>query len=343
MLTLKNMDYTTLKPAMFYDAVGDGYVKCRLCAHSCKIPPDSFGACGVRINAHGTLYALTFGCAISKAKDPIEKKPLFHFYPGSHSLSIATPGCNFECSFCQNYSISQVQAQLPDIFIDPHNIVTSAKSNSCASISFTYTEPTIFYEYAYTIGIEAKKHGIKNVFVSNGYMSRETANHAKSFIDAINIDLKFFNNKTYKKLCKGSLEPVLNTIQTMYDNGIWVEITTLIIPKINDSREELNKIAEFIAKVSPDIPWHISRFHPDYKLKNAACTPESSLSLAYEAGKSAGLNYIYSGNVPGHPLESTYCPGCRKMLIERFGYFIKQNTISNNKCPYCKYIIKGFY
>ncbi|MEW6042230.1 MAG: AmmeMemoRadiSam system radical SAM enzyme, partial [Elusimicrobiota bacterium] len=327
------MEKSNLYQALNYEPLENNKVRCKLCSHYCSIAPEKYGMCGVRINSNGILYTLTFGRAVSIANDPIEKKPLFHFYPGSRSLSLATFGCNFKCEFCQNHSISQVRNKIHDIFTPPEHIIKMATHYKCHSISYTYSEPIVFYEYAYTIGVTARENNIKNVFVTNGFMSPETIEHAKFFLDAANVDLKFFNNETYKTLCGGALEPVLHSIKMLYNYNIWIEITTLIIPGINDSEKELTQIAEFISSVSPNIPWHISRFHPDYKMLDREWTSLETLNNAYRIAKRVGLKYIFLGNVPGDPSENTFCPNCKSILIERCGYHIVKNSLHDNLCP----------
>ena len=289
-----------IKQAMFYDKLGDGKVQCNLCAHQCKIAPDSSGICGVRKNKDGELYTLVYGDVIASHVDPIEKKPIYHFLPGSYSYSIATIGCNFKCSFCQNWEISQVskrQNTLSGHELMPEEVVREAKKNDCKSISYTYTEPTIFFEYAYETAKLAKKEGLYNIFVTNGYMTKETLNVIKPYLDAANIDLKSFREDFYKEMCGAHLKPVLDTIELMKKLGIWIEITTLVVTGKNDSDNEFKDIAEFIANLDPDIPWHISRFHPDFKYLEGKPTPIDALKRARDIGKKAGLRNIHLGNV----------------------------------------------
>ena len=289
-----------IKQAMLYDKLDNGRVKCNLCAHCCKISPDSSGICGVRKNKDGELYTLVYGDVIASHVDPIEKKPIYHFLPGSYSYSIATIGCNFKCSFCQNWEISQVskrQNTLSGHELMPEEVVREAKKNDCKSISYTYTEPTIFFEYAYETAKLAKKEGLYNIFVTNGYMTKETLNVIKPYLDAANIDLKSFREDFYKEMCGAHLKPVLDTIELMKKLGIWIEITTLVVTGKNDSDNEFKDIAEFIANIDPDIPWHISRFHPDFKYLEGKPTPIDALKRARDIGKKAGLRNIHLGNV----------------------------------------------
>ncbi len=289
------------KEAYFWEKKKDDKVQCLLCAHNCRIRKGYFGQCGMRQNIDGALYTYTYGKIIAANVDSIEKKPLYHFLPGTYSYSIATPGCNFKCGFCQNWTISQISKQNGDdsgYDVTPAEVVEDAIINKCKSISYTYTEPTIFYEFARDVAIEAKEKDLKNVFVTNGFMTENVIKDAISFLDAANIDLKAFNDETYRKVFGGRLSPVLDSIIAMKNAGIWVELTTLIVPGMNDTKEELTSIAEFIRGVNKNIPWHISRFHPAYKYDKTGVTPLSTLKEAYDIGKNAGLKNVYLGNVP---------------------------------------------
>jgi pyruvate formate lyase activating enzyme len=336
-----------MKEAMFYEKLEDKLVNCDLCSHRCRRIADSKrGICGVRENRDGKLYSLVYGKAVARNIDPIEKKPLFNFLPGSRSYSIATVGCNFRCENCQNYDISQLPKERGIIVgqdVSPEEIVSAAKRNNCESIAYTYTEPTIFFEYAYDTAKHAKKEGIKNVFVTNGYITPEALKEISPYLDAANIDLKSFSDEFYRKRCGARLKPVLDSIRLYKSLGIWTEITTLIIPTLNDSEEELRKIAEFIGEVGEDTPWHISQFYPTYKLIDLPRTPVATLRKAREIGLEAGLKYVYEGNVPGEDGENTYCPNCGKLLIHRFGYHIKENKIKNSACTYCGAKIDGIH
>jgi len=336
-----------LKEAMFYEKLEDNLVNCNLCSHRCRRIADSKrGICGVRENRDGKLYSLVYGKAVAMSVDPIEKKPLFNFLPGSRSYSIATVGCNFRCDNCQNYDISQLPKERniivgPDV--SPEEIVSAAKRSNCASIAYTYSEPTIFFEYAYDIAKLARKEGLKNVFVTNGYITPEALREISPYLDAANIDLKSFSDEFYRKSCGARLQPVLDSIRLYKSLGIWIEITTLIIPTLNDSEEELQKIAGFIKEVGEDTPWHITQFHPMYKLPDLPRTPVSTLRKARQIGLEAGLRYVYEGNVPGETGENTFCHNCGKPLIRRFGYSIQENKIKNSACTYCGTKIDGLY
>ncbi|MBI5182881.1 MAG: AmmeMemoRadiSam system radical SAM enzyme [Nitrospinae bacterium] len=333
-----------MKEAIFYEKRDENKVRCSLCSHRCIIKEDKRGICGVRENRNGTLYTLVYDKVISQNVDPIEKKPIFHLYPGSSSFSIATVGCSFKCQHCQNYQISQMSKDKGIIIgnkVTPKEIVESAKRSGCKSISYTYTEPTIFYELAYETAILATEQGIMNVFVTNGYITPEALTTIHPYLHAANIDLKAFNDHFYRKICGARLQPVLDSIRLYKKLGIWIEITTLIIPTYNDSEEELRKIAEFIKDVGEDIPWHVTQFYSTYKLLGLPRTSIKSLNKAREMGLKLGLRYVYEGNVPGSEGESTYCYNCHELLIRRYGYTISQNNIISSQCPKCNAKIDG--
>ncbi|HTZ11080.1 MAG TPA: AmmeMemoRadiSam system radical SAM enzyme [Candidatus Margulisiibacteriota bacterium] len=335
-----------MKEALLYDKEDGNSVRCYLCSHHCKIADGDFGFCAVRQNKGGILYAHSYGRVIAAHVDPIEKKPLYHFLPGSRSFSIATIGCNFRCGFCQNWEISQRSFAREDIsenaLIEPEEIVAEALKNKCLSISYTYTEPTIFFEYALDISKLAEEKGLRNTFITNGYMTREALKVIKPYLDAANVDLKFFREDSYRKICSASLKPVLDSIRYMKDMGVWVEITTLVVPGKNDSEEELGGIVGFIAGVDKDIPWHISRFHPDYKFTGYNSTPEGTLKRAQELGRAAGLTYIYVGNTQGLG-DDTICPSCRRALIRREVFSVLEYNIKGGKCPFCNALIPGVF
>ena len=336
-----------LKQAVLWEAEEDKKVRCKLCNWRCLIDEGKLGRCCVRKNIDGVLYSLNYNKVCSANPDPIEKKPLFHFQPGTSSFSIATMGCNFRCSFCQNWQISQAaieDGRINGQTISPDKIVEAAVRYDCKSIAYTYTEPTIFMELCNDCGRLAKEKGLANVFVSNGFMSREAIDFAGEWLNGINVDLKSFSEDYYKRLCKASLQPVLDTISYIANQtNIWLEITTLLVPGENDSEDELKRLADFIvSKLGPDVPWHISRFRPDYKYTDSGPTPVSTLERAGQIGKSAGLHYIYLGNVPGAKAESTFCYKCGRVLIERVGYHISANHITNSCCPDCGTNIAGF-
>lgn len=336
-----------VREAMLYEQGPRGRLVCNLCEHRCKIGDGRAGICGVRENRGGRLYTLVYGLVIAGHADPIEKKPLFHFAPGSKSMSIATPGCNFHCSFCQNWSISQAtkgagaRLRSSSEALSPQDLVRISRGEGCLSISYTYTEPTIFFEYALETAKLASAVGLRNVFVTNGYMTPEALDAIHPHLHAANVDLKAFEDRTYRRLIGGTLEPVLKSIKTMKAQGVWLEVTTLVIPTVNDSDGELRDIAEFIASVGPEIPWHISAFHPSHNLLNLPPTPVKALVRAMQIGKESGLRYVYTGNVPGHEGEHTLCHSCGALLIKRFGFHVNENRVVNGACPECAARIDG--
>lgn len=335
-----------MKEALLYEKLDNKQVDCYLCSHHCRITQGNFGFCGVRQNIEGVLYTHVYGKPIAMHVDPIEKKPLYHFLPGSFSFSIAAMGCNFQCGFCQNWEISQARVRDGNDAgreqVQPEEIVRLALKNKCGSISYTYTEPTIFFEYALDTAKLAKEKGLSNNFVTNGFMTKECLEMIEPYLDAANVDLKFFRDESYRTVCKGALQPVLNSIRLMLKLNIWVEVTTLIIPGENDSQEELRGIAEFIASVDKDIPWHISRFHPDYKFTQYEDTPAETLKKAQKIGYEAGLSYIYVGNVYGWG-NDTHCPHCKKLLIKREIFSVLEYNIKEGKCAFCNTVIPGVF
>jgi len=336
-----------MREAMLYEGSGEGRVRCRLCPHGCVIRDGGRGLCGVRENRDGKLYSLVYGKLCAANVDPIEKKPLYHFLPGSASYSVSAVGCNFRCMHCQNWEISQAPKDGGRIYgedTSPEEIVANARSCGCKSVSYTYTEPTVFMEYALDTSKAAREAGLRNVFVSNGYMSGEAVELITPHLDADNVDLKAYTEKFYREVCGASLEPVLRTLKDLVGRGVWVEVTTLIIPSLNDSEGELREIAEFISgELGVHVPWHVSRFHPDYKLTGLPATDVNAVSEAVEIGRKAGLKYVYGGNVPHGGYENTYCPGCGEVLIERRGFTIVRNVIGSGVCPKCYSQIEGVW
>jgi len=329
-----------MKEVYLYKKLNEKKVQCNTCAHQCIIAPNKRGICGVRENINGKLYALNYGKAIALHIDPIEKKPFYHFLPGTQSLSIATVGCNFACANCQNWDISQgfkKTKEIPGEELPPEEIVNIALKNNLPSISYTYTEPTIFLEYALDTMKLAKKKGLKNNFVSNGFMSGESAKLVIPYLDANNIDIKSFSDKFYRENCQARLQPVLDTAKLMKKSGVWVEITTLIIPTLSDDMKMIKEIAKFIYKeLGPETPWHISQFCGaiSWKLQHIPNTPIETLEKAYKIGKEVGLKYVYLGNVPGHKAENTYCSKCGTLVINRINYMVHRLD-KNGKCPKC--------
>ncbi len=335
-----------MREALLYERLEDDAVLCRLCAHRCRIPGGKRGLCGVRENRSGTLYSLVYGKAIALNADPIEKKPLFHFLPGTQALSVATAGCNMTCLHCQNADISQSPREtgrIPGREVSPEELVSAARRSGCRSIAYTYTEPTIFFEYAIDTARRAAEEGIKNVFVTNGYMTGEALEMLSPVLDAANVDLKSFRDEFYREICGARLQPVLETIRKMPESGIWLEVTTLVIPGHNDSEEELGEIAGFLAGLDPAIPWHVSGFFPTYRLLDAPPTPAATLKKAREIGRAAGLHHVYTGNLPGDDGENTYCPKCGKKIVERNGYRLGAVNIRDGRCAYCSAPVEGVW
>ncbi|MFP3982164.1 MAG: AmmeMemoRadiSam system radical SAM enzyme [Desulfurivibrionaceae bacterium] len=335
-----------IKEAMLYKKLDNEEVRCYLCSHHCRIEAGKTGFCRVRQNQGGTLYSMVFGRVIARNIDPIEKKPLYHFLPGSGAYSVGTVGCNFRCSFCQNWRISQPEELSGDeerlgIPLSPDQAVAEAEEANCQSIAYTYTEPTIFFEYAYETAKLAREAGLKNIFVTNGYMSHQALETISPYLDAANVDLKAWRDEYYQNLCQARLKPVIKTIKNMHDLGIWLEVTTLLIPGENDSREELEGLTAFLAELDRDIPWHISAFHPAYKFDGKRSTPLQSLEQAREIGDRAGLHYIYLGNVPA--TNNTSCPQCGETVVERRGGLTERVRIDKGKCPGCSSEIKGVW
>lgn len=331
-----------MKESYLYKKLKNGNIQCNTCSHKCFVLPEKYGICGVRKNIDGKLYALNYGKAISSSIDPIEKKPLFHFLPGTHSLSIATVGCNLCCQNCQNWQISQLvkndKSHL-DIKQDlsPNKIVEFAVENKCPSISYTYTEPTIFLEYALDTMKLAKEKGIKNIWITNGFMSKETLELISSYLDTANVDIKSFDDEFYRNICGAKVGPILENLKWMKKNKIWIEITTLIIPGFSDNKIMLENIANFIFnELGSETPWHISAFSGalSYKMQNIPDTPIETIYKIYDIGKKAGLKYIYAGNIPENSKENTYCPKCNELAIERIGFYVKRFD-EKGKCNKC--------
>ena len=332
--------------AKFYQSGQQGEIVCGLCSHGCHIKEGERGICGVRENLNNRLYSLVYGRLVADHVDPIEKKPLFHFLPDSRSYSIATVGCNFFCQHCQNFEISQYPHRNHGAITGheqtPQEVVRKAQQAGCASISYTYVEPTIFYEFAYDCAAAAHEQQLKNVFVSNGYMRPAVTRELAPLLDGINIDIKAFTDDFYKKVCRARLQPVLDTVQLMHQLGVWVEVTTLLIPGLNDSDEELRDIAGFVKSVDPGIPWHVTGFYPTFKMTDRPSTPLERLQRAREIGLEQGLRFVYAGNRPGQGGENTCCPACGMELISRAGYIISQNTLKNGCCS-CGEKIEGVW
>lgn len=352
--------------ARYYTPLPNGKVLCTLCPHDCRIPDGARGACAVRVNRGGRLYTLAYDKVVSRAVEPVEKKPLFHFHPGATAYSIGTVGCNMRCSFCQNWEISQwakehlpkggsgadgeevicpplaeMEREVAGEPVTPRGIVDAALAAGASAIAYTYTEPTIFYELAYDTALLAREQGMKNIFVSNGFISEVPLRELAQVLDAANIDLKFFRDASYRHISRARLEPVLQAIRLYRELGVWLEVTTLVIPGVNDSDEELRDIATFVRSVGEAVPWHVSQFFPAWRMLDRPVTPVETLRRAARIGREAGLRYVYEGNVPGEKGESTFRYRCGSLLIERYGFHVRANHIRNGACPECGAPIDG--
>jgi len=337
-----------MKKAVLFTKKKNNVVRCTACNHFCIISPGETGICGVRQNRDGELYLLIYGLTSGVQIDPIEKKPLFHFLPKADVFSIGTIGCNFACDFCQNAWMSQCTKddtiECPPLApFPPEKIVNYCIKKDIPIIAYTFNEPAIFFEYTLDTAKLAHKKGIKNIYISNGYESKKAIDLIAPYLDGINIDLKAFTEEFYRKRCKAKLQPVLDNIKHYHEKGIWIEITTLIIPGENDSTQELQKIAKFIAEISPSIPWHITKFSPAYKMEDTPETPEETLHRAHEIGKKTGLKYVYAGNIVSEDLHSTYCPKCSTIVIQRDWGYVKVANLKNGNCLKCGTKIEGVW
>lgn len=329
--------------ALHWEDAGSKRVRCTLCPRECVVADRERGTCGVRENKGGVYYTLVHSNPCSLHNDPIEKKPLFHYRPGTMAFSLATAGCNIECRFCQNWQISQFRPeQVPSRPNTPLQIVESAKAVGSRSIAFTYSEPVVFYEYMRDICLAARDTGIGRVMISNGYINEKPLKELLPHMDAIKIDFKAFSESFYKDVCSAHLRPVLDTLVRIREAGVWLELVVLLVPTLNDSPKELGAMCRWIVqKLGMDVPLHFTRFHSMYKIQNLPPTPVATLEKACRIAKDAGIHYAYAGNVPGHPFEDTLCPGCGGLLIKRDGYFIEKNSIKSGKCPKCHRAIAG--
>ncbi|MFA6033385.1 MAG: AmmeMemoRadiSam system radical SAM enzyme [Myxococcota bacterium] len=332
--------------ALIFSEVAGGAVRCGVCPHGCIVKDGATGVCGVRRNDGGVLNALNHGLLVAMGDDPIEKKPLFHFKPGSHSFSIAAAGCNLRCAHCQNWRISQWPVMnpgrtIPGDSVAAADVVSAALERGCSSISYTYTEPAMFVEYALEVMALARDSLLANVFVTNGYISKGCVSRVAPLLDAANVDLKSSSDDFYRHQCGGRVAPVKDTIAALHAAGVWVEVTTLIIPGLNDSDSDIRDVAGFIAGVSIDIPWHVSAFHPDFRTTGIPRTPAASVKRAMDAGMEAGLRYIYGGNLAGEVGEDTACPSCATTLVHREGFSVLANRVTNGCCPVCGAAVAG--
>lgn len=333
------------REALYYEKIDEQTVQCELCPRRCLLMEGMRGFCRVRQSEGGKLYTLVYGNPCSYHIDPVEKKPIYHMLPATSALSIATAGCNLRCKFCQNWTISQRPPEETDnVQMSPQEVVDLAVKNGCSSIAYTYSEPIIFYEYMLDTAKLARKRGLKNIMVTAGYINEEPLRELCKYIDAANVDLKGYDEKYLRKVCGQELGPLLKALEIFKEEGVWLEITNLIVPTLNDDIQTIKKMCIWIRdNLGPETPLHFSRFTPRYKLKNLYLTPVSTLEKAKEVAESVGLKYVYIGNAPGHPAEHTFCPDCKAVLIERIGYSIKQNNIIGGKCKFCNRPIPGIW
>ena len=333
-----------VKKAKYFEKLEEKKIICKLCPHECRVADLERGTCGVRENRNGNYYTLVYGNPCSAHIDPIEKKPIFHYYPSTQSFSIATAGCNFVCRFCQNWEISQKRPeQIRSINLPPEAVVRAAKRTYCKTIAHTYTEPVIFFEYMLDCAIIGKKEGIPNVMISNGYIQEKPMRELCKYLGAVKIDLKAFTEKFYKEMCSGTLKPVLDTLLILKDEGVWFEIVDLIIPTLNDSKNEIEQMTQWIVKeLGPDVPVHFTRYYPTFMLKNIPPTPPSTLQRSRKIAMENGLKFVYIGNIISDA-ENTYCPGCGKVIIERLGFSTNISGMKKNRCKYCKEKIPGVF
>ncbi len=336
-----------MREAAFWESREEEKVQCTLCRHLCLIASGKRGLCGVRENRDGVLYSLVYEKLIAENVDAIEKKPLFHYLPGSRAYSVATVGCNFHCRNCQNYDISQWNAArgpVPGQNVPPAEIVKRARAKGCRSIAYTYTEPTIFYEYAYDTAVLAHEAGLGNVFVTNGYTTTAALEKIAPYLDAANVDLKGFREDFYRDVIGARLSGVLDTLRDYRRLGIWIEVTTLVIPGYNDADSDLKALARFIhQELGAHTPWHVTAFYPTYRLQDAAPTPVDTLRRARRIGLDEGLTFVYEGNVPGEGGENTYCPSCGKKVIARVGYRVEVSHLHNGACDSCQTPLEGIW
>jgi pyruvate formate lyase activating enzyme len=333
------------KEALFYQKLENKTVQCQMCPRFCIITPGRRGFCGIRENLDGTLYTLSFGKTVAIHIDPIEKKPLFHFLPATGAFSIATAGCNLRCKFCQNWAISQAKPEeLNFVYLEPQELVKKAVDSGSPTIAYTYTEPTIFFEYMLETARLAKQAGLKNIMHSNGYINEKPLQALAKYLDAANIDLKGFSDEYYARFCEGSLEPVLRSLKILKKEGVHLEITNLVLPGYNDNMDTIIKMCMWIKEnLGADTPLHFSRFYPMYKLIALTPTPVETLEKARKIALDCGLKYVYIGNVPGHEGENTCCPKCKKIVIQRAGYIVSEINLENGKCKFCEERIEGVW
>jgi len=338
-------DAQFIREASFYEKLAYKKIKCKLCPRECVIDDRERGYCGVRENRGGTYYTLVHSRVCAAHIDPIEKKPLFHFRPGTLALSVATAGCNVNCKMCQNWDISQVRPeQVRATYLPPATLASAARANQCDSIAYTYSEPVIFYEYMADSARAGRAAGIQSVVVTGGYIQQEPLKQLCGLVDAIKVDLKAFSQKFYKEVVNGELKPVLEALVAMRKLGMWTEIVYLVVPTLNDGDAEFKGLARWVrSELGVDVPVHFTRFHPEYLLKNLPPTPLQTLERAKAVADAEGLHYVYLGNVPGHPAENTYCPKCHRVVVKREGFSIDGVFLKKGKCQYCQQEIAGVW
>ena len=338
-------DAQFVKEARYYDKLDLLRVKCKLCPRECQVADLERGYCGVRENRGGTYYTLVHSRACSVNIDPIEKKPFFHYLPGTLAFSLATAGCNIECRHCQNWNISQFRPeQVDSMDLPPEKITEVCKAKKCPTIAYTYTEPVVFYEYAYDTAKQARERGVGSVIVSNGYIQGKPLEEWCKVLTGVKIDLKAFTEKFYKETCNGELKPVLDTLVRLKQCGMWFELVVLVIPTLNDGEQEFREMTQWVVKnLGPDVPMHFTRFHPIYKIKNLPPTPVETLEQARNIARESGVHFAYVGNVPGHEGENTFCFKCKEPLIRRTGFYILENKLTDGKCPKCRTAIPGVW
>lgn len=340
-----NGPYPYIRDARYWEALDNQRVRCELCPRRCIVASGQRGYCRVRENQDGQYKTLVYGRLTAMNNDPIEKKPLFHFLPGTTALSVSTSGCNVKCKFCQNWNLAQSNPEdLNFRYVAPEELVKTAERYSIPTIAYTYNEPTVFTEYVLDTASIGREHGIRNVNISNGFINQTPLRDLCGVLDAIKIDFKAFSENFYRDMVSGSMKPVLDTMVTIKSQGVWLEMVNLVIPTLNDSRSEIEKMCKWIiANLGADVPLHFTRFHPDYLLQNLPPTPVKTLDMAYQIAKDAGIHYVYVGNVPGHIHENTVCPDCGAELIVRKGYTILKNSIKDGRCPHCNAPIPGIW
>jgi pyruvate formate lyase activating enzyme len=333
------------KLAMWWEPLGDGRTKCALCPRRCVVKSGERGECGARENRRGAYYTLVHGWVSAANVDHIEKKPFFHFLPGTAAFSIATAGCNMHCRDCQNWELSQSRPERVERMpLAPKDVAQLAAQNSCRSIAYTYNEPNVFYEYVYDCAVAGRKRGVRSVIVSNGYINHDPLARLLPYLDAVKIDLKGFSDVFYRRYTGGTLRPVLDNLRTVRKSGKWLEIVYLVVPTINDDPRGIDAMCAWVRdNLGRDVPLHFSQFHPDYKLKNLPPTPYSTLEDCWKRARAAGLHYVYLGNVPGSPAEHTYCPACGRAVIERVGFTITTNHLNGGRCGYCNKTLPGVW